>query len=101
MRKVDGWRSLAAKSSDQTIDLTASDNLVMLEIPPKSIPTQIATAPVLERKITDKLTLGVELFHQTPDKSGGMQSTGFNVGGIYEFTDHYHFLLSLGLLPEL
>jgi hypothetical protein len=51
---------------------------------------------VLERKITDKLTLGAELFHQTPDKIGGMQSTGFNIGGIYDFTDHYHFLFSVG-----
>ena len=51
---------------------------------------------VLERKITDNLTLGVELFHQTPDKIGGMQSTGFNAGGIYDFTDHYHFLFSAG-----
>jgi hypothetical protein len=50
----------------------------------------------LERKITANLTLGAELFHQTPDKIGGMQSTGFNIGGIYDFTDHYHFLFSLG-----
>jgi len=51
---------------------------------------------VLQRKITDQLALGVELFHQTPDKTGVVQSTGFNVGGIYDFTDHYHFLLWLG-----
>ena len=51
---------------------------------------------VLQRKITDKLALGVELFHQTPSEIGGMQSTGFNVGGIYDLTDHYHFLFSFG-----
>jgi hypothetical protein len=51
---------------------------------------------VLERKITDKFTLGVELFHETPDKIGGLQTTGFNVGGIYDFTDHYHFLFAFG-----
>ena len=51
---------------------------------------------MLERKITDKLTLGVELFHQTPDKVEGLQATGFNIGGIYDFTDHYHFLFSFG-----
>jgi len=46
MPKVDGWRSLNDKPSDHTIDLAAqSDNLVMLEIAPKSIPTQIATVP--------------------------------------------------------
>jgi hypothetical protein len=38
----------------------------------------------------------VELFHQTPDTIGGMQSTGFNLGGIYDFSDRYHFLFSAG-----
>jgi hypothetical protein len=51
---------------------------------------------VLERKITDKLTLGVELFHRTPDEIGSMQPTGFNIGGIYDSTDRYHFLFSFG-----
>jgi hypothetical protein len=51
---------------------------------------------VLERKITDKLMLGVELFHQTPDKIDGLQATGSNIGGIYDFTDHFHFLFSFG-----
>jgi hypothetical protein len=72
---------------------------------------------VLERKITDKFMLGVELFHQTPNVAVSMDSrdfntatllhqpssdigvtqlTGFNIGGIYDFTDHYHFLFSFG-----
>src|SRR5262245_18602041 len=51
---------------------------------------------VLERKIIDKLTLGVELFHETPAEIRRHQSTGFNIGGIYDFTDHYHFLFSFG-----
>ncbi len=51
---------------------------------------------VVERKITSNLTLGVELFYQTPDKIGGSQWTGLNIGGIYDFTDHYHFLVSFG-----
>jgi hypothetical protein len=38
----------------------------------------------------------MELFHQTPDKISGTQSTGFNAGGIYDFTDRYHFLFLLG-----
>ncbi len=37
---------------------------------------------VLERKITDKLTLGVALFHQTPDAIGGVSATGFNFGSV-------------------
>jgi hypothetical protein len=51
---------------------------------------------VLERKITDKFRLGVELFHETPDQIGGLQTTGFNVGGTYDFTDHFHVLFSFG-----
>jgi hypothetical protein len=37
---------------------------------------------VLERKITDKLTLGVALFHQTPDAISGVSATGFNFGSV-------------------
>jgi len=33
---------------------------------------------VLERKITDKFMLGVELFHQTPNVIGAMESMGFS-----------------------
>jgi hypothetical protein len=57
-------------------------------------------------EITGKLTLGVALFHQTPDAIGGVSatgfnfgsvpSTGFNAGGIYDFTDRYYFLFSFG-----
>jgi hypothetical protein len=48
MRKVDGWRSLAEKPSDQIIDLAAwGGNIVTREIAPNSIPTQIATPPPL------------------------------------------------------
>jgi hypothetical protein len=45
-------------------------------------------------------TNGFELFHQTPNAIGTgigvAQSTGFNIGGIYDFTEHYHFLFSFG-----
>jgi hypothetical protein len=72
---------------------------------------------VLERKITDKFMLGIEFFHETPNVTGGLESTGFssqtllrqpssdigvtpstgfNIGGIYDFTDQYHFLFSFG-----
>jgi hypothetical protein len=55
---------------------------------------------LLERKITDKLTLGGELFHQTAetiiitptDKS----SSGFNLGGTYDLNKNYHLLFSAG-----
>ncbi len=51
---------------------------------------------VLQRKVSDRLALGVELFHQTPSEIGGAQATGFNLGGVYDFNEHYHLLFSLG-----
>jgi hypothetical protein len=60
----------------------------------------------VQREITDNLALGVELFHQTAFTTGGPGSvgyplgtqptTGFNVGGAYDFTEHYHLLFSAG-----
>ncbi len=51
---------------------------------------------LLQRKITDRLTLGGELFHQTADTLNARSSTGFNVGGSYDFTEKYHLLFSSG-----
>jgi hypothetical protein len=51
---------------------------------------------LLQRKVTDKLTLGGELFHQTADTVGGGDSTGFNIGGFYDFDEHNHLLFSAG-----
>jgi hypothetical protein len=51
---------------------------------------------LLQRQITKQLALGVELFHQTADTVGGKDATGFNVGGIFDFNDHYHLLFSAG-----
>jgi hypothetical protein len=51
---------------------------------------------LLQRKITEKLTLGGEIFHQTADKIGGKESTGFNFGGSYDIDEHNHILFSAG-----
>ena len=51
---------------------------------------------LLQRKITDKLTLGGEIYHQTADKVDGVDSTGFNLGGFYDFDEHNHLLFSAG-----
>ena len=51
---------------------------------------------LLERKVTEKLTLGGEVFHQTADTVGGVDSNGFNLGGIYDLDEHNHFLFSAG-----
>jgi hypothetical protein len=49
---------------------------------------------LLQRKITEQLTLGGEIFHQTADLIGGSDSAGFNVGGFYDITEHHHLLFS-------
>lgn len=51
---------------------------------------------LLQRKITDKLTLGGEIYHQTADKVDGVDSTGFNLGGQYDLDEHNHILFSGG-----
>jgi hypothetical protein len=51
---------------------------------------------LLQRKITEQLTLGGEIFHQTPDTLDGKDSTGFNLGGAYDFDEHNHLLFSAG-----
>jgi hypothetical protein len=51
---------------------------------------------LLQRQVTDQLALGAEVFHQTADTQGGSDSSGFNVGGVYDFNDHYHLLFSAG-----
>lgn len=51
---------------------------------------------LLQRQITDDLALGGEIFHQTADTTTGKASTGFNLGGIYDFDEHFHLLFSAG-----
>jgi hypothetical protein len=51
---------------------------------------------VVQRKITEKLTLGGEIFHQTATKIDGQDSTSFNIGGFYDIDDHNHILFSGG-----
>ena len=51
---------------------------------------------LVQRQVTEGLALGGEVFHQTADTIGGSDSTGFNLGAIYDFTEHYHLLLSAG-----
>ena len=51
---------------------------------------------LLQRKITDKLTIGGEIFHQTSPNIAVPETTGFNIGAIYDFDEHNHFLVSAG-----
>lgn len=51
---------------------------------------------LVQRQVTDQLALGAEVFHQSTDTQGGPDSSGFNVGGVFDFNDHYHLLFSAG-----
>lgn len=51
---------------------------------------------LLQRQLTDDFAFGGEMFHQTASTVGGRASSGFNLGGIYDFTERYHLLFSAG-----
>ena len=51
---------------------------------------------LLQRQVTGKLALGAELYHTTSSMVGRGGATGFDFGGQYDFTDHYHLLFSVG-----
>jgi hypothetical protein len=54
----------------------------------------------VQRKITDNLMLGGELYHQTSNTAAGdianVGSTGFNLGGSNDLSKDYHLLFSAG-----
>ena len=51
---------------------------------------------VLERELTERLTLGGELFGNSPSERGGNSEFAFNVGGICKLSDHLNLLFSAG-----
>lgn len=51
---------------------------------------------LLQRRVTDQLVLGGELFHQTADTENGKDTSAFNVGATYDLADHYCLLFSAG-----
>ncbi len=50
----------------------------------------------VQKEISEHLTLGGELFHNTEQAVGEGSSTGFNLGGSYNLDDHNHVLFSAG-----
>jgi hypothetical protein len=50
----------------------------------------------LQRKVTEKLTLGGEVFYQTATSIFSKDSAGFNLGGVYDVDEHDHILFSAG-----
>ena len=51
---------------------------------------------LLQKQVTKKLAIGGEIFHQSADTMGGKDTTGLNIGAIYDFDDHNHLLVSAG-----
>ena len=51
---------------------------------------------LLQRQVTKQLAIGAELFHQTADSQNGRDSTGFNIGGVFDVSETYHLLFSAG-----
>ncbi len=51
---------------------------------------------LLQKQVTKKLAIGGEVFHQTADTIGGKDTSGFNIGAIYDVDDHNHLLASAG-----
>ena len=51
---------------------------------------------LLQKQVTKQLAIGGELFHETAQTIGGNDTTGFNVGGVYDIDDRNHLLFSAG-----
>lgn len=51
---------------------------------------------LLQYQLTENFAFGGEAFHQTSDSFDGRDQTGFNLGGVYDFSEHYHLLFSAG-----
>jgi hypothetical protein len=54
------------------------------------------TGIALSRAVNDRLSLGAEIYHQTPDTVQAKPFTGVNVGAVYKLTDHWSLLASGG-----
>ncbi|HUW49551.1 MAG TPA: transporter [Sulfuricella sp.] len=50
----------------------------------------------LQKDISEHLTLGGEIYHSTEQAPGAGSSSGFNLGGFYNFDEHNHLLFSAG-----
>ena len=51
---------------------------------------------VAQYQLTDDLMLGGEVFHQTASTMPGKDQTGADLGLVYDLTDHYHLMFSVG-----
>jgi hypothetical protein len=51
---------------------------------------------VLEREVNDRLTIGAELFGNTPQERDGRAEVAFNIGAIWKLKEHINVLSALG-----
>jgi hypothetical protein len=49
-----------------------------------------------QRRMTDDLRLGIDIFHATSSRTGIKETTGINIGGAYDVTANHHILFSAG-----
>ena len=54
------------------------------------------TGILVQRKVSTHLTIGSELFHESPREQKGRSATSFNVGGILDLSERYHIVFSGG-----
>ena len=50
----------------------------------------------LTNQMTPRLEIGTEVYHESPDTRDGLPSTGIGLGAIYDLSDTYHLLGSIG-----
>ena len=51
---------------------------------------------MIEREINERLTLGAELFGNSPKERGGRSDFAFNLGGTWKLSNHVNLLFAGG-----
>ncbi|HEY5533869.1 MAG TPA: transporter [Ignavibacteria bacterium] len=51
---------------------------------------------LLQNHVRDNLSIGVELYHITPETVNGEAENRFNIGTVYDISDNHHLLFSAG-----
>jgi hypothetical protein len=51
---------------------------------------------LIQRRLSDLVALGTEVFYTTPDQVDGAANLRFNVGLVLDLTEHHHLLISAG-----
>ncbi len=50
----------------------------------------------VQNQVTENLSIGTELYHTTPQETGGESETRFNLGVVYDINENNHLLFSAG-----